>query len=144
MGYYSGGLVSSATDYLKFCRLLLGRGAVDGVRLLSPKTVDLMTQNHLPGGRDLTELSRSMFSEAAYSGIGFGLGLAVTMDPARSLLPGTAGDIFWGGMASTFFWVDPRENMIVIFMTQLLPSTSYPVRRELRGLVYAAFTETLI
>ncbi len=137
-----GGLVSSASDYLKFCRMLLGGGAVDGVRLLSPKTVAFMTSNHLPGGGTLAGLSRSMFSESAYDGVGFGLGFAVTVDPVRTLIPGTAGDFYWGGMASTYFWIDPREELIVIFMTQLLPSTSYAIRRELRGLVYAAFTES--
>jgi CubicO group peptidase (beta-lactamase class C family) len=139
-----GGLVASASDYLKFCRMLLGGGAVDGVRLLSPKTVAFMTSNHLPGGGTLAGLSRSMFSESAYEGVGFGLGFAVTVDPVRTLLPGTVGDFYWGGMASTYFWIDPREDLIVIFMTQLLPSTSYAIRRELRGLVYAAVTESFV
>ncbi len=137
-----GGLVSSAADYLKFCRMLIGGGAVDGVRLLSPKTVAFMTANHLPNGGTLAGLSRSMFSESAYEGVGFGLGFAITVDPVRTMIPGTAGDFYWGGMASTFFWVDPKEELIVIFMTQLLPSTAYNVRRELRGLVYGAFTES--
>jgi CubicO group peptidase (beta-lactamase class C family) len=134
-----GGLVSTASDYLRFCRMLLNGGALDGVRLLSPKTIELMSANHLPGGKELPDLSISLFSEAAYAGVGFGLGFAVTVDPARSLLPGTAGDISWGGMASTFFWIDPREQLIVIFMTQLMPSATYPVRRDLRTLVYSAF-----
>ncbi len=137
-----GGLVSTAADYLRFCRMILGGGALDGVRLLSPKTVRLMGANHLPGGGDLAGLSRSLFSEAAYAGVGFGLGFATTVDVARTLIPGTAGDLFWGGAASTFFWIDPREALIVVFMTQLLPSSAYPIRRELRTLVYSAMTES--
>jgi CubicO group peptidase (beta-lactamase class C family) len=134
-----GGLVSTMSDYLRFCRMLLNGGSLDGVRIVSPKTLELMTANHLPGGKDLTQLSISLFSEATYSGVGFGLGFSVTLDPARTLLPGTAGDFSWGGMASTYFWVDPREELIVIFMTQLMPSATHPIRRELRTLVYSAF-----
>ncbi len=134
-----GGLVSTLPDYLRFCRMLLNGGSLDGARLISPKTLELMTANHLPDGKDLTQLSVSLFSEATYAGVGFGLGFAVTLDPARTLIPGTAGDFSWGGMASTYFWVDPREELIVIFMTQLRPSATYPLRRELRTLVYSAF-----
>lgn len=137
-----GGLLSTATDYLTFCRALLNRGELDGVRLIGPKTLALMTANHLPGGRDLTEMSTSMFSEATNAGVGFGLGFAVTMDPAKTLLPGSAGEFYWGGAASTAFWIDPAEQLITIFMTQLLPSSAYPVRRELRTMVYAAISES--
>jgi CubicO group peptidase (beta-lactamase class C family) len=135
-----GGLVSTAADYLRFCRMLLNGGMLDGTRLLSPKTVELMTANHLPGGKELPDLSVSLFSETGYSGVGFGLGFAVTTNPARTLVPGSQGDFSWGGMASTYFWIDPREQLIVIFMTQLIPSTIYNLRRELRTLVYSAFT----
>jgi len=140
--FYSGGagLVSTASDYLRFCRMLLNRGSLDGVRIISPKTLELMTSNHLPGGRELPDLSVSLFSESTYAGVGFGLGFAVTLDPAKTLLPGTPGDFSWGGMASTYFWIDPREELIVIFMTQLMPSATYPIRRELRTLVYSAFS----
>ena len=134
-----GGLVSTMADYLRFCRMLLNGGSLNGARIVSPKTLELMTANHLPGGKDLTQLSISLFSEATYAGVGFGLGFAVTLDPARTLLAGSAGDFSWGGMASTYFWVDPREELIVIFMTQLMPSATYPIRRELRTLVYSAF-----
>ena len=137
-----GGLVSTASDYLTFCRALINGGELGGTRLLGPKTLQLMTSNHLPGGVDLPALSRSMFSEATNSGIGFGLGFAVTMDPAKTLLPGSAGEYFWGGAAGTAFWVDPAEELIAIFMTQLMPSSAYPIRRELRTLVYAAITES--
>jgi CubicO group peptidase (beta-lactamase class C family) len=137
-----GGLVSTAADYLAFCRAMLNRGELGGMRLIGPKTLKLMTANHLPGGRDLTELSRSMFSEATNAGIGFGLGFAVTMDPAKALLPGSPGEFYWGGAASTAFWIDPAEDLITVFMTQLLPSSMYPVRRELRTLVYSAITDS--
>ena len=137
-----GGLVSTATDYMRFARMLLQGGELDGVRLLGPKTLALMTSNHLPGGLDLPRLSRSMFSEASYEGVGFGLGFATTIAPSATLIPGSAGDFFWGGAASTFFWVDPREDLIVLFLTQLLPSSAHPVRRQLRTLVYSAITES--
>jgi len=137
-----GGLVSTASDYLKFCQMLLNGGALGGVRFLSPKTIALMTSNHLPGGRDLTQMSISRFSEAAYAGVGFGLGVSVTVDPARTLIAGTPGEYAWGGAASTAFFIDPKEELIVIFLTQLLPSNAYPIRRELRTLVYAAMTES--
>jgi CubicO group peptidase (beta-lactamase class C family) len=135
-----GGLVSTASDYLRFCQMLLNGGVLDGERILSPKTIELMTANHLALGKELPELSVSLFSEASYAGVGFGLGFAVTLNPARTLMPGTVGDYSWGGMASTYFWIDPREDLIVIFMTQLTPSATYPIRRELRTLVYSAFT----
>ncbi len=137
-----GGLCSTAADYLTFCRALLNGGELDGVRLLGPKTLALMTSNHLPGGRDLPEMSRSLFSEASYNGIGFGLGFSVTMDPAKTLIPGSAGEYAWGGAATTSFWIDPAEELIAIFMTQVLPSSAYPIRRELRTMVYAAITDS--
>jgi len=137
-----GGLCSTAADYLTFCRALLGGGELGGVRLIGPKTLALMTSNHLPGGRDLTEMSRSLFSEAGYAGVGFGLGFSVTMNPAQTLIPGSRGEYAWGGAASTAFWIDPAEELIAIFMTQLIPSSSYPVRRELRTMVYSAITDS--
>jgi CubicO group peptidase (beta-lactamase class C family) len=135
-----GGLCSTAADYLTFCRALLNGGELGGVRLIGPKTLALMTSNHLPGGRDLPAMSRSLFSEAAYNGMGFGLGFSVMMNPALTLLPGSAGEYAWGGAASTAFWIDPAEELIAIFMTQVTPSSTYPVRRELRAMVYAAIT----
>jgi CubicO group peptidase (beta-lactamase class C family) len=137
-----GGLCSTAADYLTFCRALLHGGELGGVRLIGPKTLALMTANHLPGGRSLTDMSRSLFSEATYAGVGFGLGFSVTMDPAQTLIPGTAGEYSWGGAATTSFWIDPVEDLIAIFMTQVLPSGAYPVRRELRTLVYSALTDS--
>ena len=136
-----GGLVSTAADYLKFCRMLLNRGELDGRRLIGPKTLALMTANHLPGGRDLASMSRSLFSESTYEGVGFGLGFATILDPARTLLPGTVGDFYWGGAAGTYFWVDPIEELTVVFMTQVI-GTPLALRRELRTLVYSAITES--
>src|SRR5580692_1080176 len=137
-----GGLCSTAADYLTFCRALLNRGELGGVRLIGPKTLALMATNHLPGGRTLPEMSRSLFSEATYNGIGFGLGFSVTMNAAKTLIPGSAGEYAWGGAATTSFWIDPAEELIAIFMTQVLPSSAYPIRRELRIMVYAAITES--
>ncbi len=136
-----GGLVSTAQDYLQFCRMILHGGSLGGHRYLSRKTIDLMIANHLPGGVDLPALSRSLFSEAAYEGVGFGLGFAVSTNASRTLMPGSDGDHFWGGAASTFFWIDPEEDLIGIFMTQLIPSSTYPVRREIRTLTYAALDD---
>ncbi len=138
-----GGLASSVDDYHRFCRMLLNGGALankDGKiqQIISPKTLDLMTANHLPGGGDLTQHSKSLFSEADNAGIGFGLGFATTLNPAATLIPGSAGDYYWGGMYSTAFFVDPVEDIIMIFMTQLMPSSLYPVRREIKTMLYAA------
>ncbi len=137
-----GGLCSTSKDYLMFCRALLNGGSLDGVRLIGPKTLKLMASNHLPGGKDLTELSKSMFSEATYAGIGFGLGFSVTMNPNLTMIPGTAGEYAWGGLATTSFWIDPVEDLIAIFMTQLIPSSAYAVRRELRTMIYSSITES--
>lgn len=136
-----GGLVSTAADYMKFCQMLLDRGACGEHHLIAPKTLDLMTVNHLPDGKDLTQLSRSLFSEATNAGVGFGLGFAVVQDAPRTLVPCSDGEFYWGGAASTAFWVDPAEDLSVVFMTQVLPSSAYPIRRELRTLVYSALVE---
>ncbi len=133
-----GGLVSTALDYHKFCRMLLNHGELDGVHIVGRKTLELMTMNHLPGGSDLSTMSRSLFSEAANAGTGFGLGFAVNLDPAKSMVPGSAGEFYWGGMFSTAFFVDPVEEVTMVFMTQLSPSSTYPIRRELKTLIYSA------
>jgi len=133
-----GGLASSMSDYHRFCRMLLNGGALDGVQILSPKTIELMTANHIPGGQDLTQMSKSLFSEAEMAGIGFGLGFATTIDSAATLTPCSTGDFYWGGMYSTAFFVDPVEDIIMIFMTQLMPSSTYPVRREIKTMIYSA------
>ena len=134
-----GGLVGTAGDYLRFCRFLLGRGELDGVRLLGRKTVELMMSNHLDG--DMAAMGQARFSESTYTGIGFGLGFSVMLDPARAMIVGTPGECAWGGAASTAFWVDPAEDLAVVFLTQLTPSSTYPVRRELRVLVYSALVD---
>ena len=142
-----GGLVSTTADYLRFTQMLLNGGELDGVRILAPKTVKLMAANHLgPDAygheRDLTQMSRSMFSESTNAGVGFGLGFATIMDAAKTLVPCSTGEFYWGGMASTAFWVDPVEEITMVLMTQLMPSSSYPIRRELRTLIYSALMET--
>jgi CubicO group peptidase (beta-lactamase class C family) len=137
-----GGLVSTTVDYHRFCRMLLNGGALDGVRILAPKTVALMTLNHLPGGRDLASMSRSLFSEATNAGVGFGLGFAVTINVAPTLVHGSVGEFYWGGMFSTAFHIDPVERLIFIFMTQLSPSSTWPVRRELKTMIYSAIAES--
>ena len=134
------GLVSTTADYHRFCSMLLNGGTLDGVRILGRKTIDLMTANHLPGGADLTEMSRSLFSEAVNAGQGFGLGFGVNLDPARTMLPGSKGEYYWGGMFSTAFFIDPVERIHAIFMAQLMPSSTYPVRRQLKTLIYSALT----
>jgi CubicO group peptidase (beta-lactamase class C family) len=138
-----GGLSSTLADYHRFSRMLLNGGALannsgETVQIISPKTLELMTANHLPGGGDLTQHSKSLFSEAENAGIGFGLGFACNIDPAATLIPGSKGEFYWGGMYSTAFTIDPVEDLIMIFMTQLMPSSTYPVRREIRTMMYAA------
>ena len=133
-----GGLASTLADYHRFCRMLLNGGTLDDVTIISRKTLELMTANHLPGGGDLTQHSKSLFSEAEMAGIGFGLGFAVNVDPAATMLTGSQGEFYWGGMFSTAFLVDPEEDLTMVFMTQLSPSSTYPIRRELRTMIYAA------
>jgi CubicO group peptidase (beta-lactamase class C family) len=140
-----GGLVSTAGDYHRFAQMLLHRadspaGELDGVRLLSPRTVSYMAQNHLPGGADLETFGRPLFAETPFRGVGFGLGFAVVIDPVAGKVTSSAGELSWGGAASTAFWIDPAEELTVSFFTQLLPSSTYPIRSQLRQLVYQALT----
>lgn len=128
-----GGLVSTTADYLQFCRLMLGKGALGDVRLIGRKTAEYMTTNHLPG--DLAAMGTPRFAETPFTGIGFGLGFSVVLDPAKSCTLSSAGEYAWGGMASTAFWCDPQEDLAVVLMTQLVPSSAWPIRRELRVLV---------
>ncbi|MFN0185889.1 MAG: serine hydrolase domain-containing protein [Aquabacterium sp.] len=137
-----GGLVSTAADYMRFCEALRCGGALGDVRLLGPKTVRLMRANHLPGGRDLADMSVSMFSEATYRGVGFGLGFAMTTDVAKTQLAGSVGEYWWGGAASTAFWIDPVEDVCVVFLTQFMPSSLYPIRRELRSMINATIIDS--
>ncbi|NOU08353.1 MAG: serine hydrolase, partial [Hyphomicrobiaceae bacterium] len=134
-----GGLVSTAGDYMRFCQMLLNKGTLDGVRLLGRKTVSFMTRNHLGG--DLASLGTPRFAETNYNGIGFGLGFSVVLDPAKAEILASVGEYGWGGMASTAFWCDPEEEIAVVMLTQLIPSSAYPIRRELRTLVYQALVD---
>lgn len=141
------GLLSTASDYMRFCRMMLGGGTLDGVQLLSPKTVALFSLNFLPGNREMLEMAPgggdATFNEAGFLGVGFSLGCGVTMDVTRARLPGTVGEYFWGGNAATAFWIDPKEDLAVVFMTQVNFSPwRIQVRRDLRTLVYSAFTES--
>jgi CubicO group peptidase (beta-lactamase class C family) len=133
-----GGLVGTAPDYLRFCHMLANGGELDGVRLLSPRTLRYMTRNHLPGGKLLNEIGQSTFAEAAMEGTGFGLGFSVIEDAAALQNLASEGEFAWGGAASTAFWVDPVEDICAVFMTQLLPSDTYPIRRQLRAAVLQA------
>ncbi len=139
-----GGLVSTAHDYMRFCQMMLHGGTLDGVQILSPKTVALFSLNFLPDNKELADMAPpGLFSEAGYSGIGFSIGCGVNIDVARTRLPGTLGEYFWGGAASTAFWIDPKEELAVVFMTQVIGSdVRLTLRRDLRTLVYSAMTES--
>ena len=137
-----GGLVSTMGDYLRFTSMLLNGGELDGRRILGRKTVELMTVNHLQGGAELTDLALpGGYGEVGFEGMGFGLGVAVNVGPAASGGIGSPGDYMWGGAASTTFWVDPAEDLTVVFMTQLLPSGTFNFRGQLRSLVYPAIVD---
>lgn len=137
-----GGLIGTLADYQRFCTMLLNGGELDGARIVAPKTLALMTANHLPGGADLTELSESLFSESNNAGIGFGLGFATVIDPVKTLMPASLGEFYWGGAYSTAFFVDPVERLTMVFMTQVYPSSAYPIRRQLKTLIYAALSDS--
>jgi CubicO group peptidase (beta-lactamase class C family) len=139
-----GGLVSTAHDYLRFCRMMLHGGTLDGVQILSPKTVALFSLNYLPDGREVADMALpGMFSESSYAGVGFSLGCGVNVDVAKTRLPGSLGEYFWGGAAATAFWIDPEEELTVVFMTQVIGSEArLTLRRDLRTLVYSALTES--
>jgi CubicO group peptidase (beta-lactamase class C family) len=139
-----GGLVSTAHDYMRFCRMMLGGGTLEGVQILSPKTVALFSLNHLPDNKELADMAPpGNFSESGYSGVGFSIGCGVNIDVAKTRLPGTLGEFFWGGAASTAFWIDPKEDLAVVFMTQVIGSeVRLTLRRDLRTLVYSAMTES--
>ncbi|MFO1326274.1 MAG: serine hydrolase domain-containing protein [Rubrivivax sp.] len=135
-----GGLVSSLSDYHRFGEMLRRGGELDGVRILGPRTLQLMRVNHLPGDADLTQRAIDSFSETLHQGVGFGLGFATTLSGARAGVPG-AGDFYWGGLASTIFWVDPVEDLVAIFLTQLIPSRTYNFRGLFKSVVYGALVD---
>ncbi len=136
-----GGLVSTGHDYLRFAEMLRRGGELDGARIVSRKTLELMTENHLPGDVDLTTMAQGSFSETPYEGVGFGLGFSVNLGPGRTGAAGSAGEFAWGGAASTAFWVDPAEDLSVVFLTQLLPSATYDFRAQLRAIVYGSIID---
>lgn len=135
-----GGLTSTTADYFRFCEMLRQGGVLGGQRILGPRTLGLMTKNHLLDGKDLTQLARGDFSETAYEGVGFGLGFAMTLGEVEAGGLGY-GDYYWGGAASTIFWVDPVEDLVVIFMTQLMPSGTFNFRGQLKNIVYSSIVE---
>ena len=134
-----GGLISSMRDYLVFLEMIRCGGRYNDMQILGRKTVELMLRNHLSG--DMASMGQPTFSEMPMEGIGFGLGGAILLDPAKAQILGSEGEFTWGGMASTAFWIDPEEELSVVFMTQLIPSSCYPIRRELRVLVYQALVD---
>jgi CubicO group peptidase (beta-lactamase class C family) len=135
------GLISTAGDYHRFTQMLLRGGELDGVRLLGSRTVAYMARNHLPGGADLEAFGRPVFAEVSYAGVGFGLGFGVVQDTAKTKSLGSADEFNWGGAASTAFWVDPAEQITVVFLTQLIPSNTHPIRTQLRQLVNQALVD---
>ena len=136
-----GGLWGTAHDYLRFCHLMLGRGELDGARLLGPRTVAYMTRNHLPGNADLERFGRPLFAETSFDGVGFGLGFSVQLDPVAYRVLSSPGEYAWGGAASTAFFCDPHEDIAMVFVTQLLPSSTHPIRPQLKQLVYQALVD---
>ena len=136
-----GGLTSTMDDYQQFCNMLVNRGQVNGNQVIGSRTLAFMATNHLPGGKSLNEMEQSLFSEVAMAGSGFGLGFSVVLDPAESGSISNVGEYSWGGAASTAFWIDPVDEVSCIFFTQLLPSSTYPIRRQLRAAVYQALND---
>jgi CubicO group peptidase (beta-lactamase class C family) len=136
-----GGLVGTIGDYARFCQMLLNRGELDGQRLLGRKTVEYMRLNQLPDNKDMAAMGQPVWSETSYDGIGFGLGFAVVLDPVKAHIITSVGEHHWGGAASTFFWLDQEEELFTVFFTQLMPSSTYPIRRELRTRVYQALVD---
>lgn len=135
-----GGLTGTSADYLRFCEILRRGGELDGHRVLGPRTIAMMHMNHLPGGRNLTDVALGGFSETAYDGVGFGLGFASSLNEVDAGGLG-AGDYYWGGAASTIFWVDPKEDLSVVFMTQLMPSGTFNFRGQLKSIVYSSIID---
>ena len=133
-----GGLIGTIDDYMRFCEMLQGGGALGDVRLISSSTLYFMMANHLQG--DIASMGPQSFAEQPMEGMGFGIGGAVVLDPARARCPGSVGDFSWGGMASTFFWIDPVHALSVVFFTQLAPSSSYPARPQLKALIHGALS----
>ena len=135
------GLYGTAADYLRFCQMILNGGSLNSEQVIGRHTLDYMGKNHLPGNVDLEAIGRPLFAESAFVGVGFGLGFSVVIDAAASKVPCSTGEMAWGGAASTAFWVDPAEDLAVVFLTQLLPSSTHAIRPELKQLVYQALVD---
>ncbi len=134
-----GGMVSTAADYLRFCRMMLNGGELDGVRILSPKTVASMMSDHL--GEDVIRASKVPGVNTGYlpgPGYGFGLGFAVRIAPGESASASSVGESNWGGLGGTAFWIDPKEKLIAIWMMQAPGQREY-YRAVFRNMVYGAF-----
>ena len=143
----SGGMVATSDDYRRFADLLLGKGELDGVRLLGRKTVEYLTRNHLPDNRAIAAMGQPVFSETPFAGVGFGLGFSVALDPVAANVIDSPGQFAWGGRAGTYFWVDPLEELSVIFFAQLIHSDAIPaspprlIRRRLKPVIYQALID---
>jgi CubicO group peptidase (beta-lactamase class C family) len=135
-----GGLTGTTADYFRFCEMLRRGGELDGARILGPRTLELMHRNHLAGGKDLASMAIGIFSETASEGVGFGLGFAMTLGEVEAGTLGE-GDYYWGGAASTIFWVDPKEDLVAIFMTQLMPAATFNFRGQLKNIIYSAIVD---
>jgi len=135
-----GGLTGTTADYMRFCEMLRRGGELDGQRILGPRTLEMMHMNHLAGGKDLTQMAIGSFSETANEGVGFGLGFASTLGIVETGALGV-GDYYWGGAASTIFLVDPKEDLTMVFMTQLMPSGTFNFRGQLKSLIYSAIVD---
>jgi CubicO group peptidase (beta-lactamase class C family) len=135
-----GGLTGTIADYHRFCEMLRRGGELDGARIIGPRTLEMMHMNHLADGKDLARMTLDGFSETANDGVGFGLGFATTLGQVATGTLGV-GDYYWGGAASTIFWVDPKEDMVVVFMTQLMPSGTFNFRGQLKNIIYSAIID---
>ncbi len=135
-----GGLTGTTADYMKFCEMLRRGGELDGHRVIGPRTLAMMHMNHLAGGKDLSQVALGSFSETSNEGVGFGLGFASSMDEVSTGSLGS-GDYYWGGAASTIFLVDPKEDLTMVFMTQLMPSGTFNFRGQLKSLIYSAIVD---
>lgn len=141
-GFYSGGggLTGTTADYMRFCEMLRRGGELDGARIVGPRTLAMMHMNHLKDGQDLTQAAVGAFSETSNAGVGFGLGFATVMDQVAAGVLG-GGDYYWGGAASTIFSVDPKEDLTMVFMTQLMPSSTFNFRGQLKNIIYSSIVD---
>jgi len=136
-----GGMFSTAGDYARFSQMLLNGGTLDGVRILSPKTIALMTSDQLPATVERhtpVAMALGAFGPVPEMGTSFGLGFAVRVDPGRNPVPGSVGDFSWGGITGTLFWVDPKEKLVAVLMAQGAQAANNVIWRQTRTMVYQA------